>query len=230
MTRINWLLVIALLALAALPARADSTQSYTGTLGSPYDDFEVLLTLTATSNVTIQTYGFGGGTNANGTVIAPGGTDPFVGLFANLGLSPTFIDGTSLDLTNYTPGCPAAKPYPILATPLAATSCSPSAIWPPALTPSSFQMASSSRSPPWARAPRSTTVFSISPAEFSATCRTWIAAPTVRILPARSPSMSPRARHPRRPPSLPRSCSSAPVWQSHSAFASAAPSSKSAAC
>lgn len=109
MTRINWLLVIALLALAALPARADSTQSYTGTLGSPYDDFEVLLTLTATSNVTIQTYGFGGGTNANGTVIAPGGTDPFVGLFANLGLSPTFIDGTSLDLTNYTPGCPAAN-------------------------------------------------------------------------------------------------------------------------
>ncbi|MFY9801947.1 MAG: DVUA0089 family protein [Candidatus Acidiferrales bacterium] len=109
MTKINWLLVTALLALAALPARADSTQSYVGTLASPNDDYEVLLTLTATSNVTIQTYGFGGGTNAQGTLIAPGGTDPFIGFFANLGLSPTFIDGTSLDLTNYTPGCPAAN-------------------------------------------------------------------------------------------------------------------------
>jgi hypothetical protein len=109
MNKISWLLVTALLALAAAPARADSTQSYVGTLGSPYDAYEVLLTLTATSNVTLQTYGFGGGTNAQGTLIAPGGTDPFIGLFANLGLSPTFIDGTSLDLTNYTPGCPAAN-------------------------------------------------------------------------------------------------------------------------
>ncbi len=109
MNKFNWLLAAALLTLAALPARADSTQSYVGTLGSPTDDYEVLLTLTATSDVTLQTYGFGGGTNAQGTVIAPGGTDPFIGLFANLGLSPTFVGGTSLDLTNYTSGCPAAN-------------------------------------------------------------------------------------------------------------------------
>jgi PEP-CTERM motif len=109
MNKINWLLATALLALAALPARADGTQSYVGTLGSPYSDYEVLLTLTATSDVTLQTYGFGGGINGNGTVIAPGGTDPFIGLFANVGLSPTFIGGTSLDLTNYSPGCPAAN-------------------------------------------------------------------------------------------------------------------------
>ena len=46
MNRINWLLVTALLALAALPARADSTQSYVGTLADPSDDYLVLLTLT----------------------------------------------------------------------------------------------------------------------------------------------------------------------------------------
>ena len=109
MHKINWLLVTAFLALAAAPARADSTQSYVGALASPVSDEEILLTLTATSNVRLQTYGFGGGTNAQGTVIAPGGTDLFVGLFAGNGLGSTFINGTSLDLTNYISGCPPAN-------------------------------------------------------------------------------------------------------------------------
>lgn len=108
MNKIKWLVITAVLALVAFPTRGDGTQSYVGTLGSPTDDFEVLLTLTATSNVTLQTYGFGGGTNGQGTVIAPGGTDPFIGLFAGAGNGSTFLNGTSLDLTNYSSGCPPA--------------------------------------------------------------------------------------------------------------------------
>jgi PEP-CTERM motif len=117
MNRIKSLLLTALVAFAAGSALADTTQSYTGTLSSPdnatgtfdaTDSFAVTLTLTGTSDVTLQTYGFGGGANAAGTLIAPGGTDPFVGLFSGTGDPAVFINGTSLDLTNYTPGCPPA--------------------------------------------------------------------------------------------------------------------------
>jgi hypothetical protein len=109
MNKFNWLLVTALLAFAVTPARADSTQSYVGTLASPETSDGILLNLMATSDVTLQTYGFGGGTNAQGALIAPGGTDLFVGLFVADGLALDFINGTSLDLTNYTPGCPPAN-------------------------------------------------------------------------------------------------------------------------
>lgn len=108
MKTIKWLLILAILTLAAGPARADSTQSYVGTLANPNDEFAVTLVLTSVSDVTLQRYGFGGGTNAAGTVIAPGGTDPFVGLFSGTGDSAVFLDGTSLDLTNYISGCPPA--------------------------------------------------------------------------------------------------------------------------
>jgi PEP-CTERM motif len=104
MKRTQWLVLAVALVSAALVARADST-SYVGTLANPEDSFEVSLTLTAASDVTLQTYGFGGGTNAAGSTIAPGGTDPFVGLFDSAG---DLINGTSLDLDNYTPGCPPA--------------------------------------------------------------------------------------------------------------------------
>lgn len=229
MTRINWLLVTALLALAALPARADSTQSYVGTLADPSDDYLVLLTLTQTSDVTLQTYGFGGGTNANGTVIAPAAPIPSSDSTPAPASAPRSLTAPRSISPITLPVAPPPIPFRISATPLAATSCSPSATWPPAPTPSSFPTASSSRSRPSAPAPRSTTVFLISPAEFSATCRTWTPGPTVRILPAHSPLMSPRARHPCRPPSLRRSCFWVPAWQPRSAFASAAPSSKRAA-
>jgi hypothetical protein len=49
-------------------------------LASPEDTFDVTLTLASSPDVTLQTYGFGGG-----TLIAPGGTDPFVGLFLGTG-------------------------------------------------------------------------------------------------------------------------------------------------
>lgn len=102
------------LALFAGAARADST-SYVGALANPdspdltMSTFQATLVLTGSTDVTLQTYGFGGGMNAAGMTIAPGGTDPFVGLFAGTGNSAPFINGTSLDLSNYTPGCPPAN-------------------------------------------------------------------------------------------------------------------------
>jgi hypothetical protein len=99
-------------------ARADATESYTGTLANPdnatgtfhsSDSFLLTLALSTASNVTLQTYGFGGGVNAAGTTILPGGTDPFVGLFSGTDNGAVFINGTSLDLTNYTSGCPKAN-------------------------------------------------------------------------------------------------------------------------
>jgi hypothetical protein len=84
------------------------TISKTGTFATPEDTEAFTLILTSSGNVTLQTYGFGGGTNAAGTLISPGGFDPFVGLFAGTGLAATLIDGTSEILTNYTGGCPPA--------------------------------------------------------------------------------------------------------------------------
>jgi hypothetical protein len=109
MKKLKSLLLLTMLAVSANAAFADGT-SYVNALASPEDTFEVTLTLASSSDVTLQTYGFGGGTNQAGTLIAPGGTDPFVGLFLGTGDSATFINGTSLDLSNYPSfvGCPPA--------------------------------------------------------------------------------------------------------------------------
>lgn len=105
--RKRYLLSVCLVAvLTAGSALADGT-SYVGTLADPTAVFEATLTLTTTSEVTLQTYGFGGGTNQAGTVIAPGGTDPFVGLFFGTGDGATFINGGSL-FVNFSNGCPPA--------------------------------------------------------------------------------------------------------------------------
>ena len=53
--------------LCAEVAMADGT-SYVGTLADPNATFEVTLTLASTSDVTLQTYGFGGGTNQAGKI------------------------------------------------------------------------------------------------------------------------------------------------------------------
>lgn len=87
---------------------ADVVLSETGTLASPEDTFELVINLATPGNVTLQTYGFGGGTNAAGTVIPSGGFDPFVGLFSGTGSTAVFINGDSDILSNYTPGCPPA--------------------------------------------------------------------------------------------------------------------------
>jgi hypothetical protein len=98
------LFTIGLLAIGG--AFADTT-SYTGALTSPEDTFETTATLTTAGTLTLQTLGFGGGTNAAGTVIPSGGFDPFAGVFDSGG---NLIQGTSDVLSNYNSfsGCPPA--------------------------------------------------------------------------------------------------------------------------
>lgn len=90
------------------------TLSYTGSLdpNNADDVFETSFTLTSTGLVNIQTYGYGGsseahnGTNAAGTVIAAGGFDPYVSLFLGSGDSATFL------ASNDDGNCPAGHPDP----------------------------------------------------------------------------------------------------------------------
>jgi hypothetical protein len=95
----------------AISAASGGTISYTGTLASPSDSStEITVTLASAGNLLLQTWGFGGGTNAAGAVIPAGGFDPFVGVFAGVGGSAVLIDGTSDVLSNYLgfTGCPPA--------------------------------------------------------------------------------------------------------------------------
>ena len=100
-------MAVSMFACASL-CSADVVLSETGTLSSPEDTFILAIDLTTGGNVTLQTYGFGGGTNAAGTAIPSGGFDPFVGLFSGTGSTAVFINGDSDVTTNYTPGCPPA--------------------------------------------------------------------------------------------------------------------------
>lgn len=118
MSKFKWLMLLAVLAMSSNAALADNTgTSYVGTLSNPNDPFEATLTLASASDVTLQTYGFGGGTNQAGTLISPGGTDPFLAIFSGVGMGATILTdvssnpfGTSLDLNNYGSfmGCPPA--------------------------------------------------------------------------------------------------------------------------
>lgn len=113
---------LAMLLFVGVPsALADSatTQSHTGTLATSESVFQTTVTVAAGDDVVLQTYGFGGGTNAAGTVIAAGGTDDFVGVFDSTGQILTYptgdpanpgVYGTSLGLNNFGTfmGCPPA--------------------------------------------------------------------------------------------------------------------------
>ena len=117
MRKTLWIALLAL-ALSATTVRAD-TVSYTGTLSSSTDTAVFVITLGTAGTVDLQTYGFGGGTNASGTLISAGGTDPFLAVFSGTGSGATMVtDGsgnpyaTSLDQSNYENpffgGCPPA--------------------------------------------------------------------------------------------------------------------------
>lgn len=99
-------IIFSALFLAGL-CRAD-TISETGTLSSPEDTVLIPLTLVTGGTVTLQTFGFGGGTNAAGAIIPAGGFDPFVGLFSGTGPTALFLNGTSDIFATYSPGCPPA--------------------------------------------------------------------------------------------------------------------------
>ena len=114
----NRLFAIFVLVLVPAALQADFI-SFVGTLSSSTDVVEETFTLSSPATIGLQTWGFGGGTNAAGTVIAPGGTDPFLAIFSGTGAGATILTdgssnpfGTSLDLSNYgNPnflGCPPA--------------------------------------------------------------------------------------------------------------------------
>jgi hypothetical protein len=89
------------------PAFADSasTQSYTGTLANSESVFQTTVKITAGDGIVLQSFGFGGGTNASGTAISAGGTAPEVAVFDTTGgivtdgLGNPY--GTSIALGNY---------------------------------------------------------------------------------------------------------------------------------
>ena len=66
----------ALLAAISSANAADFSLSFTGALSNDEDIQFFNFTLTEVSDVTIRTFSYGGGTNAQGTVIPPGGFDP----------------------------------------------------------------------------------------------------------------------------------------------------------
>jgi len=112
--------ILALFVLILPPTlvQADSV-SYVGTLTGSTDVVVETFTLSSPTTIGLQTYGFGGGTNAEGDSISAGGTDPFLAIFFGTGPSATILTdgmgnpyGTSLDLLNYgNPdfvGCPPA--------------------------------------------------------------------------------------------------------------------------
>jgi hypothetical protein len=105
------------LTIGVAAAAASVTTSYVGILASPETPVDYTVTLLTAGTVTLQTYGFGGGTNAAGTHVAAGGTDPFLAIFSGTGNGATILTdglsnayGTALDLSNYSSfmGCPPA--------------------------------------------------------------------------------------------------------------------------
>ncbi len=92
--------LLGLLALAASSLFADSL-SFTGTLDSPESAFDATFTLTAADTLTFRTWGFGGGTNAAGQVIAAGGFDPLIALFNGPGPAAAIVtDGSGNPLAD----------------------------------------------------------------------------------------------------------------------------------
>jgi hypothetical protein len=115
LNRTGQLLVCALfLSILVTAVRADTTTTYTGTLATEESTVDIALNLSSASNVTLQTFGFGGGTDALGNVFAAGGVDPFLAIFnssGNILTSGGNPYGTSAIQTNYSSfqGCPPAN-------------------------------------------------------------------------------------------------------------------------
>src|SRR5260370_8795156 len=90
-------------AYVAIQAASGATISYTGTLASSRDiSTTITVNLASAGNLALQTWGFGGGTNAASVVIPAGGIDPFVGVFWGTGSTTTCIAETAHNLLTYT--------------------------------------------------------------------------------------------------------------------------------
>jgi hypothetical protein len=104
-----------LLGVVCFALEVHATLSFTGNLASSDATFEQIFTLATTTTIEIETFGFGGGTNASGRAIPAGGFDPLVALFSGTGAGATIVtdsigntiagaDTPSL----FTPNCPPA--------------------------------------------------------------------------------------------------------------------------
>lgn len=89
--------------------------SVTGIFTAPEDVFLKTFTLAGNTVVTVQTWGFGGSTNAAGSIIMPsGGFDSFVGLFSGPPTSASILISGGMSIasdpatTQFFPGCPPA--------------------------------------------------------------------------------------------------------------------------
>jgi uncharacterized repeat protein (TIGR01451 family) len=93
---------------------ATNSLSMSGTLATPEAVFQQTFTLSATSNLRIVTLSFGGGINAAGQVIPPGGFDPLVALFSGPPATASiFVNagnpaGDADTLSNFVGNCPPA--------------------------------------------------------------------------------------------------------------------------
>jgi hypothetical protein len=88
-------IVAAVLATSSVSALA-ANSSFTGNLAGDNDVALFSFALAATSDVTLRTWSYAGGTNAAGTLIAAGGFDPVVSLFFGTG-SPAILIGANDD-------------------------------------------------------------------------------------------------------------------------------------
>ena len=94
--------VLALLAMLTTPRTSANSVSLTGNLANP--ESVVSLTLTVSGGmqtIDLQTWGFGGGTNAAGNPIAPGGFDSQLAVFSGIGSGASLINGTSDISSNF---------------------------------------------------------------------------------------------------------------------------------
>jgi hypothetical protein len=103
------------LSLFCVTLKANTVYSYTGSLLTSEDVFEQTFTLASLTDVTIETFGFGGGTNGSAAVIPPGGFDSLVALFSGSGAGATILTDTfgnplaSADtLSTFAGNCPPA--------------------------------------------------------------------------------------------------------------------------
>jgi len=105
-------IVFAILAtlVASRSAGAQVTSlSFAGSLATPTSVFAQSFVLSAPSALTIQTWGFGGGTNSAGTAIAAGGFAPTVCLFSGFGGTASIVESagnpatSAVTLTSFAP-------------------------------------------------------------------------------------------------------------------------------
>lgn len=84
---------LALAALSLATSAPAAPVSFTGDLANDNDVVLLSFTLAADADVTLRTWSYAGGTNAAGSLVAAGGFDPVVALFAGSGNSAVLIDG-----------------------------------------------------------------------------------------------------------------------------------------